>query len=86
MTVAFTDETLPERLRLPAGPSARRAVRVANPMGADQTQLRTLLFPGLLASAGRNLDAGREVVLFELARVALPAGRGLPISRCGWLG
>ncbi len=80
VTVAFTDETLADRLRLPPGHPRRDAVRVANPMGADQALLRTLLFPGLLASARRNLDAGRErVALFEVARVVLPApGEELP--------
>ena len=39
-----------------------------------------MLFPGLLASARRNLDAGRDrVALFEVARVVLPApGEELP--------
>ena len=80
VTVAFTDETLADRLRLPPGHPRRAAVRVANPMGADQALLRTVLFPGLLASARRNLDAGRDrVALFEVARVVLPApGEELP--------
>jgi phenylalanyl-tRNA synthetase beta chain len=49
-------------------------------MGADQALLRTVLFPGLLTSARRNLDAGRDrVALFEVARVVLPApGEELP--------
>jgi phenylalanyl-tRNA synthetase beta chain len=80
VTVAFTDETLADRLRLPPGHPRRDAVRVANPMGADQALLRTVLFPGLLTSARRNLDAGRDrVALFEVARVVLPApGEELP--------
>ena len=80
VTVAFTDETLADRLRLPPDHPRRAAVRVANPMGADQALLRTVLFPGLLTSARRNLDAGRErVALFEVARVVLPApGEELP--------
>jgi phenylalanyl-tRNA synthetase beta chain len=80
VTVAFTDETLADRLRLAPDHPRRAAVRVANPMGADQALLRTVLFPGLLASARRNLDAGRDrVALFEVARVVLPApGEELP--------
>jgi phenylalanyl-tRNA synthetase beta chain len=74
-TLAFTDEALADRLRLPDGDPRRRQVRVANPMGADQALLRALLFPGLLGSAVRNLDAGRErVALFETGRVFLPGG------------
>ncbi|MFL6051160.1 MAG: phenylalanine--tRNA ligase subunit beta [Gaiellales bacterium] len=80
VTVAFTDERLADRLRLPPGHPRGDAVRVANPMGADQALLRTVLFPGLLASVRRNLDAGRDrVALFEVARVVLPApGEELP--------
>jgi phenylalanyl-tRNA synthetase beta chain len=80
VTLAFTDEQLADRLRLGPDHPRRQAVRVANPMGADQALLRTLLFPGLLESARRNLDAGRgRVALFELARVVLAApGRDLP--------
>jgi len=80
VTVAFTDEGLADRLRLDDTDPARAAVRVANPMGAEQALLRTLLFPGLLESARRNLDAGRaRVGLFQLGRVVLPApGEELP--------
>src|SRR5256885_1748039 len=80
VTVAFADEGLADRLRLPPDDRDRAAVRVANPMGADQALLRTLLFPGLLGSARRNLDAGRaRVALFEIDRVVLPEpGAELP--------
>jgi phenylalanyl-tRNA synthetase beta chain len=80
VTLAFTDEGLSDRLRLEPDDPARAAVRVANPMGADQALLRTLLFPGLLSSARRNLDSGRDRVgLFEVGRVVLPApGEELP--------
>ena len=79
VTVAFWDDGMPERLRLPEDHPARRAVRVVNPMSADQTHLRTLVFPGLLSSLARNLSVGAEVVeLFELARVALPADAPIP--------
>ena len=80
VTIAFTDEGLAARLRLGDGDPERDAVRIANPMGADQALLRTVLFPGLLESARRNLDAGRDgVALFQIGRVVLPApGEELP--------
>ncbi|MDX6551190.1 MAG: phenylalanyl-tRNA synthetase beta chain, partial [Gaiellales bacterium] len=57
------------------------AVRVANPVGADQALLRNLVFPGLLVSARRNLDAGRErVELFETGRVMLPSDGEIPLQ------
>ena len=66
VNVAFTDETLADRLRLPPGHPRRDAVRVANPMGADQALLRTVLFPGLLASA-RAFDPACSQRVFRLA-------------------
>ena len=79
VTVAFTDEQLADRLRLPTSDPRRVQVRVANPMGADQALLRSLLVPGLIESARRNLDAGRErVALFELGRVVLPSDGEIP--------
>ncbi|MDX6533554.1 MAG: phenylalanyl-tRNA synthetase beta chain [Gaiellales bacterium] len=78
-TVTFTDDELPDRLRLPSGDPRRDAVRVANPMSADQALLRMLIFPGLLVSASRNLDAGRDrVALFETGRVFLRGSGPLP--------
>jgi phenylalanyl-tRNA synthetase beta chain len=78
-TVAFTDEGLADRLGLPADHPRRTQVRVANPMGVDQALLRSLVFPGLLESARRNLDAGMDDVwLFEIARVVLPSQDDIP--------
>ncbi|MDX6553691.1 MAG: phenylalanyl-tRNA synthetase beta chain [Gaiellales bacterium] len=78
-TVTFTDEELPDRLRLASADPRRNAVRVANPMSADQSLLRMLIFPGLLTSASRNLDAGRDrVALFETGRVFLSGSGPLP--------
>ncbi len=72
----FTDEGLADRLRLAAGDPRRDQVRVTNPMGGDQALLRSLLFPGLLDAARRNLDLGEaRVALFETGRVMLPLGR-----------
>jgi phenylalanyl-tRNA synthetase beta chain len=79
VTLAFWDDGMADRLRLDEDHPIRRAVAIANPMGADQALLRTALFPALLGSARRNLDAGRErVALFEVARVVLPSSGELP--------
>jgi phenylalanyl-tRNA synthetase beta chain len=54
-----------------------RALRVRNPMTAEQSVLRTTLLPSLLDVARRNREVGNEyVALFEMARVYLPAGKG----------
>ena len=58
--------TEPEGLALP------------EPIG-DQATLRTTLLHGLVEAAVRNLQAGNErVALFEIARVYVPQGDGLP--------
>ncbi len=57
----------------------REAIRLPEPLSADQAVLRTMLLPSLIDSVGRNLDAGNEEIgLFELARVYLPPAEPRP--------
>ena len=87
-TLAFTDEGLADRLRLGADDARREQLRVANPMGADQALLRAQLFPGLLDSVRRNLDAGRR----RASRCSRPAAcscraaASCRSSPCAWPG
>ncbi len=70
VTFSFHGEDLFDRLGLPADDPRRRAVRLANPLGADQAVLRTMLLPGLLQAAGLNARRQRrDVALFEVGRV-----------------
>jgi phenylalanyl-tRNA synthetase beta chain len=49
------------------------AVRVANPLAADEEFLRTSLLPGLLKAIGHNVAHGvRSVALFEVGRTFFP--------------
>jgi phenylalanyl-tRNA synthetase beta chain len=62
-------------------PSAE-AIRLPNPMTADQAVLRTTLLTGLVEAGQASLDAGAErVALFEIARVYRPTGEQLPDER-----
>jgi phenylalanyl-tRNA synthetase beta chain len=84
----FTDDRWPDRLRLAEDDPLRRAVRIANPLSVEQSMMRTLLLPGLLETARRNLSVREERVhVFEIGRVFLPAGPGLPREdlHCGLL-
>jgi phenylalanyl-tRNA synthetase beta chain len=55
------------------------AIRLPEPLSADQAVLRTTLLNGLVDSARRNVDAGNEsIALFEIARVYLPSGEPKP--------
>jgi len=58
------------------------AIRVPEPLTADQAILRTTLIDGLIQAAQVNVDAGNQpIALFELARVYLPSGEQLPEER-----
>jgi phenylalanyl-tRNA synthetase beta chain len=60
------------------------AIRLPDPLSADQAVLRTTLLPALVEAVGVQLDAGAErIALFEVARVYLPNGKQLPEER--WL-
>ncbi|MEA2392103.1 MAG: phenylalanyl-tRNA synthetase beta chain [Solirubrobacteraceae bacterium] len=78
---SFADPSLGERLRLPAEDPRRDAVRLANPMAEDQSELRTTLLGSLLDAARRNAARSAENVrLFEDGAVyrAASAGGELP--------
>ncbi|HUZ83787.1 MAG TPA: phenylalanine--tRNA ligase subunit beta, partial [Gaiellales bacterium] len=63
------------------GDGDRRAAPVAleNPMGSDLSAMRTMIFPGLVTVAARNLAAGSGTVeLFEIGNVFLPSSDPLP--------
>ncbi len=58
------------------------AIRLPDPMTADQAILRTTLLLGLVDVARTALDTGAEDIgLFEIARVYLPSGEALPDER-----
>jgi phenylalanyl-tRNA synthetase beta chain len=52
------------------------AVKLVNPMTAQQAAMRTTLLDGLVETAERNVHAGNErIALFEIARVYLAVAR-----------
>jgi phenylalanyl-tRNA synthetase beta chain len=58
------------------------AIRLPDPISADQAILRTTLVPGVVEAARTARDAGAERIgLFEIARVYLPSGERLPEER-----
>ncbi|MGH9092250.1 MAG: phenylalanine--tRNA ligase subunit beta [Acidimicrobiales bacterium] len=61
------------------------AVRVANPLAADEDVLRRSMLPGLLAAVAHNLDRRQaDVRLFEVGTVFThPDERGRPVARSG---
>ncbi|MBV9047011.1 MAG: phenylalanine--tRNA ligase subunit beta, partial [Solirubrobacterales bacterium] len=73
---SFVSPELAVRLRL----GERHAVELANPMSAEQSQLRTTLLGSMLDNAQRNRAHGAATIrLFEAGSVYLPVdGRRLP--------
>lgn len=58
------------------------ALRLPDPLSAEQAILRTTIVPGLVSAVRTALDAGSEDVrLFEIARVYLPTDERLPEER-----
>jgi phenylalanyl-tRNA synthetase beta chain len=58
------------------------ALRLPDPMTADQAVLRTTLLPGLVSAVQTGIDVGAgSRGLFEIARVYLPSGEQLPGER-----
>jgi phenylalanyl-tRNA synthetase beta chain len=78
-TLTLWDAGAPDRLRLAPDDPRRRLVELRNPMSAEWAAMRTLVFPGLLHSARRNLAMSvPRVALFEIGHVFLPSGEKLP--------
>jgi len=64
-----------DALGLPEDDVRRRALRMANPLSAEEPQLATTLLPGLLKTLGRNVGrANTDVALFEMGLVFQPSG------------
>ena len=81
ITYSFIDENWADRLCLLPGDKRREVVRLANPLSADQVVLRTMLLPGLLGTATKNVAVDEERVhIFERGRVFYPQAQGLPVE------
>ena len=68
-----------DRLGLPEDDFRRKTVALRNPLSAEQSVMRTTLLPSLLSNLSLNLSRGvRDMKIFELSRVFINAGAGLP--------
>lgn len=57
----------------------RRSIRIRNPLTEEQSVMRTTLLPSLLANLSWNASRGvRELKIFEISKVFLSEGPGLP--------
>jgi phenylalanyl-tRNA synthetase beta chain len=68
-----------DRLMLHEDDPRRKAVALRNPLTVEQSVMRTTLVPSLLGNLAWNLSRGvRRLKIFELSKVFLSGGPGLP--------
>ncbi len=73
ITWSFVDPSWSDRIRLAPDDPRRLVVSMSNPLSVDQSVLRTLLLPGLLSTAQRNLSLKEERVhIFEMGKTFHP--------------
>lgn len=76
---SFMDEKYLDVLNVPAGDRRRRAVRIRNPLRAEDALLRTMLTPSLMENFIYNFFRGvKDIRLFELSKVFEDSAGPLP--------
>ncbi|NLI55171.1 MAG: phenylalanine--tRNA ligase subunit beta [Clostridiales bacterium] len=78
----FTSPSVFDALLLPEGSELRKAVRILNPFGEDQSLMRTTLIPGMLDSLVRNANRkSGHLRFFEVGNTHVDTGAELPEER-----
>jgi phenylalanyl-tRNA synthetase beta chain len=76
---SFMDPRDFDKLGLPEDDFRRKTVTLQNPLSVEQSVMRTSLLPSLLSNLSWNLSRGvKDLKIFELSRVFLRTGTGLP--------
>ena len=78
----FTSPSVFDALLLPQDSELRKAVRILNPFGEDQSLMRTTLIPGMLDSLVRNANRkSKHLRFFEVGNTHVDTGADLPEER-----
>lgn len=78
----FTSPAVFDALLLPEDSELRKAVRILNPFGEDQSLMRTTLIPGMLDSLVRNANRkSGHLRFFEVGNTHVDTGAELPEER-----
>ena len=78
----FTSPSVFDSLLLPKDSELRKAVRILNPFGEDQSLMRTTLIPGMLDSLVRNGNRkSGHLRFFEVGNTHVDTGAELPEER-----
>lgn len=77
---SFTASDAVDKLLLSDDDPRRIAIKLANPLGDEQSVMRTTLLPGILDTIARNMNfRSIDLKLFEMRRVYLPdEGESMP--------
>jgi phenylalanyl-tRNA synthetase beta chain len=76
---SFISPDAADKLLLPADDIRRTAIKVANPLVAEQSVMRTSLLPGVLEAVTRNTSfRTMDLKLFEIRRRYLPTAEEMP--------
>lgn len=76
---SFTSPDSAEKLLLPDDDIRRTAIKLANPLVAEQSVMRTTLLPGVLETIARNINfRSLDLKLFEVRRRYLPTSGEMP--------
>ncbi len=80
MTYSFTSPTIFDKLRIPADSEKRNVVVITNPLGEENSIMRTTTLASMLEILARNYNQKNEnAKLFEIAKIYEPiAGEQLP--------
>ncbi len=79
MTYSFTNPKVFDALNIPEDSELRNVVKITNPLGEENSIMRTTTLSGILEVLGRNYNRRAEQVrLFELGSIYLP--KSLPIQ------
>lgn len=79
LTYSFVEPGWLDKLRLDADDPRRAPIPLANPLSQDQSVMRTMLLPGLLAVAARNVSVREDRVhVFEIGATFHAGGAALP--------
>jgi len=67
---SFISPRLYDHLLLPEDSEYRQCIKIANPLSEEQSQMRTLLIPGLLETVSRNLARkNQSLAMYEMGAV-----------------
>ncbi len=84
-TYSFVSPKTADFLRIPPGGEERDFVRLINPLGEENSVMRTMLLPNIMEVLGRNYNRNREkAFVFELGNIFRNTGgteEGLPLEK-----